>query len=419
MLSKPTSVIASDLIEAKDLNDLVDYYNELWSDPSTGPFTFSTHNDTTGDNLDRRYGWGQTPATIVPTPAITEIVTLNDINQITAQINAGGYHQEDSPLLGGLIPIIGAGATVVGDKIPTTLYNNVCTLADNLFTNQYKTDFLNLSLAEVSSTNTASWTNDLAVVHKFTFTDYNEARHFFNSGGELAFELSMANGGNLYNQFWQTIFEQFDSIRIGAETCRIVTDDDNGEIQYDVISTSGINKGFYNGIIYSSTPEFNTILDAGLFRYAGSGAYAYAYAYAYVYAYSEYNSRRIRIQIKADEVGGTFNIYVKVILVEDVDDISAITQNITLTSGYAQPSTVPITTPNPDSGVPYATVGSTLYQFIERAAPTVEEWYVDDSNPSVLGWQSVDVTAGQQLEDFIDGSTNWTQVDGSLFEKNS
>jgi hypothetical protein len=417
MLSKPTSVIASDLIEAKDLNDLVDYYNELWSDPSTGPFTFSTHNDTTGDNLDRRYGWGQTPATIVPTPAITEIVTLNDINQITAQINAGGYHQEDSPLLGGLIPIIGAGATVVGDKIPTTLYNNVCTLADNLFTDQYKTDFLNLSLAEVSSTNTASWTNDLAVVHKFTFTDYNEARHFFNSGGELAFELSMANGGNLYNQFWQTIFEQFDSIRIGAETCRIVTDDDNGEIQYDVISTSGINKGFYNGIIYSSTPEFNTILDAGLFRYAGSGAYAYAYAY--VYAYSEYNSRRIRIQIKADEVGGTFNIYVKVILVEDVDDISDITQNITLTSGYAQPSTVPITTPNPDSGVPYATVGSTLYQFIERAAPTVEEWYVDDSNPSVLGWQSVDVTAGQQLEDFIDGSTNWTQVDGSLFEKNS
>jgi len=419
MLSKPTSVIASDLIEAKDLNDLVDFYNELWSDPSTGPFTFATHNDTTGNNLDRRYGWGQTPAAIVPTPAITEIVTLNDINQITAQINAGGYHKEDSPLLGGLIPITGAGATIVGDKIPTTLYNNVCNLADNLFTNQYNTDFLNLSLAEVSSTNTASWTNDLAVVHKFTFTDYNEARHFFNSGGELTFELSMAAGGGSYNQFWQQIFDQFDSIRIGAETCRIVTDDDNGETQYDVISTSGINKGFYNGVIYSATPEFNTILDAGLFRYRGSGAYAYAYAYAYVYAYSEYNSRRIRIQIKADEVGGTFNIYVKVILVEDVDDLSAITQNITLTSGYAQPSTVPVTTPSPDSGVPYATVGSTVYQFIERAAPNVEEWYVDESNPSVLGWQAVDVTAGQQLTDFIDGSTNWTHVGpGSLFQRN-
>ena len=407
MLSKPTSVIASDLIEAKDLNDLVDYYNELWSDPSTGPFTFTTHNDTTGDNLDRRYGWGQTPAAIVPTPAATEIVTLNDINQITAQINAGGYHKEENVILGGLIPLTGVGAATVGSKIPTSLYNNVCTLTDNLFTNQYETDFLNLSLSEVTSTNTVSWSDDLEVIHKFTFTDYNEARHFFNSGGELTFQLSMETGGGSYNQFWQEIFEQFDSIRIGAETCRVVTDDDNGETHYDVISTSGINKGFYNGILYSPTPAFNTILDAGVFRHRPGGAYAYAYAY--VYAYSEYNSRRIRIQIKADEVSG-FNIYVKVILVEDADDISAITQDVTLESGYAQPSTVPVTTPSPDSGVPYATVGSTVYQFIERSAPTVTE---------EQAWTSVDAPAGVQLEDFIDGSTNWTQVDGSLFEKNS
>lgn len=413
MLPKPSSVTAIDLIEAQDLNDLVAFYNELWNDPSTGPFTYPTHNDTTGNNLDRRYGWGQAAATIDPTPIASTslnnyngtVVTLSDINQITAQINAGGYHKEDSPIIGGLIALTGANTLSVGDKIPTSLYNSVCTLADNLFTDQYKTDFLNLSTSEVTSVNTVSWTDDLAVVHKFVFTDYNEARHFFNSGGEFTLELSMANGGGTYNQVWQNIFDQFDSIRIGAEECRIVTDDDNGETQYDVISTSGVNKGFYTGLIYSSTPEFNTILDAGVFRYGSGGDYAYAY----VYEYSEYNSRRIRIQIKADEVGGTFNIYVKVILIEDIDDISPITQNVTLTSGYAQPSTVPVISP-PDVGVPYTTVGSTIHQFIERAAPTVTE-----ETP----WQSVDVTSPQQLEDWIDGSTNWTYSgSGTIFNKN-
>lgn len=422
MLPKPSSVTAIDLIEAQDLNDLVAFYNELWNDPSTGPFTYPTHNDTTGNNLDRRYGWGQTAATINPTPVASTslnnyngtIVTLNDINQITAQINAGGYHKEDSPIIGGLIALTGAGTLSVGDKIPTSLYNSVCTLADNLFTDQYKTDFLNLSTSEVTSVNTVSWTDDLAVVHKFVFADYNEARHFFNSGGEFTLELSMAPGGGTYNQVWQNIFDQFDSIRIGAEKCRIVTDDDNGETQYDVISTSGVNKGFYTGLIYSSTPDFNTILDAGVFRYGSGGSYDYAH----VYEYSEYNSRRIRIQIKADEVGGTFNIYVKVILIEDADDTSPITQNVTLASGYAQPSTVPVTSP-PDVGVPYTTVGSTVYQFIERVAPTIEEWYVDESNPSVLGWQSVDVTSPQQLEDWVDGATNWTYSgSGTIFNKN-
>ena len=125
--------------------------------------------------------------------------------------------------------------------------------------------------------------------------------------------------------------------------------------------------------------------------------------------YSEYNSRRVRIQLKADEVSG-FNIYVKVILIEDADDLSAITQNITLTSGYVQPSTVPVTTPSPDNGVPYATIGSTTYQFIQRNAPVVTEQQA---------WTPVDATDGEQLTDWVDGSTNWTYSgSGSIYNKN-
>ena len=415
MLTKPLQVATGELIEAEDLNLLVRYYNEIWSIPESAPFAFNTHNDITGDNLDRRFGWGQSPATIDPTPVASTSannyngtkVTLSDINQITAQINAGGYHQEDDTTLAGLIALT---AFSVGDKIPSTLYNSVCNHAESLTTNKYKVDggWLNLSLAEVTSTNTASWTQDLEVVHKFAFTDYNEARYFFNSGGELTFELSMASGGTAGNQIWQDIFNQFDSIRIGAETCYVVTDNDAGETQWDVIGTSSINKGFYTGIIYSATPTFNTILDAGVFSYLDSPTNENAY----VYIYSEYNSRRIRIQLKADEVGGTFNVYVKVILIEDVDDTFAITQAITLESGYVQPSTTPLTS---DTNKSFMTVGSTMYQFLERNAPTVTEDYATNG---LLGWQPIDATDGEQLNwASTDPGTIWQNTGGSKFTK--
>ncbi len=412
MLPKPNAVVTGGLIEATHLNDLVSYYNEIWNDPSTGLFTYSTHNDTSGNNLDRRFGWGQTLATINPTPSgppNATIVTLNDINQITAQINAGGYHQERNVLLAGLIPLT---TPVVGDKIPTTLYNSVCSFAKTLETNKYKVDWVNLSLAEVISTNTANWSADLEVVHKFVFADYNEARYFFNSGGQFTLELSMASGGGAYNQVWKEIFDQFDSIRIGAESCTVVTDDDNGETHYDVLSTSSVNKGFYTGIVYSVTPTFETILDAGVFRYTNSPTNTQAEVFPVPSdsVYSEYNSRRIRIQLKADEVGGTFNIYVKVILVEDFNDIIDITQDVTLTSGYVQPTNAPPLGDPSDPGLPYTTVSPIpVARFLERNAPTVTE-----EQP----WTPVDAPDGEQLVDWEDGSTNWTNTGGNSYTKN-
>ena len=144
----------------------------------------------------------------------------------------------------------------------------------------------------------------------------------------------MAAGGSAGNMVWQELFDQFDSIRIGAETCKVVTADAG---QFDVIGTSSIvPKGFYTGINYNGgVSQYTTVLDAGVFRYASGDT-----THAYVYVHSEYNSRRIRIQLRADEdiANNQFNIYAKIILVEDADDTYDITQDITLTSGYSQPA---------------------------------------------------------------------------------
>ena len=393
MLSKPSIAITGNKIKAEELNNLVNYYNEIWSDPQSAPFLFNASHGAGTD--DRRYGWGQTAALISPTPVASTTlnqfsgtqVTISDINQIIAQVNAGLYHTEDDPTAGagvtGLYPLGGPSSLSVGSPIPVTLYNDICDKAETLLTDKYKVDWANFSLSEVQSINTADWNLDLACEHKFSFTSYSEARYFFNSGGELALELSMAGGGNQYNQIWASIFDQFDSIRIGAETCKVVSDN-----YYNVIATSGVNKGFYTGVTYSTdpTPEHHyvTVLDAGVFGYPDANNQNHAY----VYVYSEYNSRRIRLQLRANDTGSSFDVYVRVILIEDVDDIHSITQDITLTSGYVQPSTTPIAS---DGNKTFMTEGSTLYQFTERNAPTVTEhtpWAEDEFGVAnnLSGW---------------------------------
>ena len=367
MLTKPTVATTNEIL-AQDLLDLLNYYNEIWTGSS---YTFDANHITGTD--DRRFGWGQTLSAISPTPSgppNATIVTISDINQAIAQINAGLYHTEDDPTHSATVVGLYSHAwPILTDPIPVTLYNDITNKAETLINDKYKVDWSNFSLAELQTTRTTPWELDLQVAHKFAFSGsgsgataisgYNEARHFFNSGGELTLEFSMAPGGTVGNQVWQQIFDQFDSIRIGAESCRVVSD----EI-YDVISTSGVNKGFYTGI--ESSGAYSTILDAGVFRFNDTSEYADAF----VYVHSEYNSRRIRIELAADEdtPGGIFNVYVKVTLIEDADDTFQITQPITLASGYVQPSTTPLTT---DGNKSFMTEGSTLHQFEEREIPTI------------------------------------------------
>ena len=362
-------------IKATEWNELIRYYNEIWADKIVVPVFDPGHQL----DVERRFGWGQTPAAYNPLVDNTQVILINHINQSVAQLNAGIVHQDDQAA-----PVTNSIKTQFADTYPMNLitathYSGILDKIESLTTNKYLSDFNDLNLAEQVSTNTATWTDDLAVEHKFTFNTYSDARHFFNSGGELTFELSMAQGGSAGNMVWQELFDQFDSIRIGAQTCRVVTDEDG---QFDVIGTSSIGtKGFYTGINYNG--EWSTVLDAGVFRYATGDT-----THAYVYVHSEYNSRRIRIQLKAEEdVNNQFIIYAKIILVEDADDTYDITQDITLTSGYSQPA-------NATTRASDRTVNAVVYQFDERLAPTVA------AVPG--GWYETDVSASAEAPDIVE-----------------
>ena len=98
MQAKPTAVITGGLIEASHLNNLVDYYNEFWNDPITGGFSFDADHSSELD--DRRYGWGQSNATITPTPQGPPNATIVTILSVVALPPEG---------------------TSVGPNIPTTV----------------------------------------------------------------------------------------------------------------------------------------------------------------------------------------------------------------------------------------------------------------------------------------------------------
>ena len=410
-----TLVNTGDKIKAEDLNNLADYYNEIWrGDIGVYSFDATHHTDT-----DRRFGWGQPlfeysqDNPLIDAKAsnnyVGSLIEATDINEIVAKMNAGLYHTEDDPIssstVEGLQPLINP-ASNPPTKVLTAYHNQVVNKIQWFRAapkNKYQLDWANFDLAVLSTTTSTSWDEDLEIVHKFSFDTYDKARHFFNAGGELTLELTMAPGGNAGNMVWEEIFDQFDSIRIGAEGCRVVADN-----IFDVIATSGVNYGFYNGLEYlyggGPTPgeaDFKTILDAGVFAYTKTGSTEYAA----VYLYSEYNSRRIRIQMRAVDTGSSFDIYVRVILIEDVEDVFSITQPITLDSGYVQPATTPLAS---DGNKSYMTVDSQpYYRFTEIDAPTITldtDWQQPavDQTYTQLDWEGhyiLNVDAGN----FING----------------
>ena len=159
MLNRPATVYTGEKIKASHLNDLLTYYNEIWSG---GVYTFDVNHNTKNDN--RRFGWGQQPTTIVPAPAVGSIIKANDMNQAIVQVNVGQYHINDDPTK--LLSKLAANHT---DPVSPVLYNEVVDLVETFESNKYICDWSDITLDVQTSINTSTWADDLFCVHKFEF----------------------------------------------------------------------------------------------------------------------------------------------------------------------------------------------------------------------------------------------------------
>lgn len=357
-------------ITAAQFNTLVSLYNAYWQG---GSYSYDTNHSS---ELVRRKGWGQ-PA-VIPTVASHTLITAEHTNYLLTQINAGLWHIEEDV---SFLQVKRSSST----SISATLYNQLEDVYNNTiepkkFNIDPSSKNVNNSLITTGNSSTP-WQSDLYSVHKFVFTSYNEARHFFNSGGELIVDMSSTSGGtNAPSVIWNSFFDNLGIVRIGAETT--TNDGDNAN---DVPYTSvGGAKGFYSmsGADNGDNPtndDWQTIYNVAADNDTG-GAYGGEYESAYNNNPGGiYSQRRFIMDIRGtiNTTTNNFEVHLKVKLIEDDDDGAIfVNANIVGEFGYAQPLETPIASESSTHQF-FSPVAGVDYVFQERTAPTismVETW---------------------------------------------
>jgi hypothetical protein len=348
-----------DLITAAQFNELVDQYERYWGD------IYSSSSFSDADNSNHRYGWGQveSPPYLNTKPTVSQNSTIEYLaaNRLATRLNAGLYHLDETYTL---LPKYAQGSKILASEYQT-VENKIALIDDNKFG---LNSFADLAPGEAITDNGgALWATTINAIIKFSFTDYTQARYFFNSGGKLTFNLS-ATSSVTPDEAWQLIFDQWGEMRLSADS---------------VTNTGGVNNlnGFSVGGFYDIP---NTGDEVELFyakaRSLGMG-YVYG-GYCYYGVHSAYSCRRVTLTARAEETT-TFDIYIRVTLYEDVEEDTYVnTEIITLEAGFITPSTTPTDDYiNNTSGGDNFKAENYIHQFIEREEPTVYV-YVDWTSPS-------------------------------------
>jgi|14_taG_2_1085336.scaffolds.fasta_scaffold00009_98 hypothetical protein len=352
---------AGENITATQFNELVSLYNAFWQG---GSYSYDTNHSS---EFPRRKGWGQ-PA-VIPTVAQSTTITAEHTNYLLAQINAGLWHIEEDVAS---LQVKRSSST----SISATLYTQLENVYDNVIEpKKFNIDpsSKNVNTAIVTTSNSSTpWPDDLYSEHKFVFTDYNKARHFFNSGGELIIDMSSTVGGtNPPSLAWNSFFENLGIVRVGAET---TTNDGDGEGDGPYSSLGGA-KGFYSltGVDNGTTPTTNDWVI--VYNVAADDYVESAYSNGgYNSPGGIYSQRRFQIELRGtlNTNPNQFEIHVKIKLTEDDEDGSSINTNIVGEFGFSQPLNTP--EPSESSAHDYFSPATGVdYIFTERTAPLISQ----------------------------------------------
>ena len=282
----------------------------------------------------------------VPKVAPTTTITGLHTNKIRSVLNAALYHtNENAALLPSYAP---------GETITAATYYTIKQILDNFINTpaRYKLNGVDIddAIIETISNNGAVWDESTQASTKASFNSYEEARHFFNSGGVVTLNLEATNGYG--SGFWDTVFDNMQEIRISAETTY------NQGITGSIV---GVPRG------YVDLPANGSEID--LFSYQGFGNSGGEYDTGdYT---GEYSDRVVTVMARAEETLTSFDIYITVQLSETIvdhinDDI------IILDVGYILPLESPSDAYLGSGSNALAFIADGIsYQFQERIAPTI------------------------------------------------
>lgn len=204
---------AGNLIEATDYNNFVG---------NTNSKTANQINTIWGvGNADAGYG----QSTTVSTVAVNDQVTATQWSTMLSRMESIRAHQGSSlsswpattPTTGNTIAII------------SNLSNNITTLYNNRLTAS-AVDTKVSSFSGNTVSRTAVWGGNLATqtinhVFNVTFTSGDAARYFFNAGGRIEIDPSMASGtDNAKERSWTALINSFGQYRLSAQTSELVNE---------------------------------------------------------------------------------------------------------------------------------------------------------------------------------------------------
>jgi len=197
------------------------------------------------------FGYGQALASSAV--AVSDIVTAANMDNLRTDMNKAYTHQTGSALT---IKDIAVGDVIGADDTGTSLtYANDGTFTFNSQDatggfNDYLTamttiegDKFSIAVSQstaadaTTDTRTTDWNSSVNMTFTVTFTDADQRRYFFNSGGEVRISGSLSSGTNTKDTDWATMLSNTNIIKFDHDATTADSGTGSAIGNYDLTST--------------------------------------------------------------------------------------------------------------------------------------------------------------------------------------
>jgi len=369
----------SNLITAEQFNELKAIYNSYWSDNDPS-YTLSSLNPSSKNAI--RTGWGQN--TVEPQNlggGSVDIILAEHVNQLVAQVNAGLAHMSADGASNPL-PKFKDPDKIDGDAEYQIIFAQALNLVKQKIESIEATkNDLNPAYAEMDA--------DIVVIDSVDFdfaqiaqagviarfSDYTEARYFFNSGGEIIFNLGESVGESSRGFVWQDILQGIGTIKFGANAVQTT----------DGYLNPIISLGFYDCEQDVKTKVFDVLTGSG------GGDYVDEYSLG-----GEYDNASIKLWATVTELPDSSIVIQLEVELRDPDDNVNAHIDLILEVGTIIPDIAPTDEQLAagNTNTVYKDIPTTeSYQFAPRIGPALVEYY---------DWAGITNTTPYTLPGYVD-----------------
>jgi hypothetical protein len=212
-------------------------------------------------------GYGQTGISISAKSSGTKVLA-SDWANLRSMINICALHQGTATTLLPPAPSTGNSLVAHEQDAPSLNAYDYQDMLANIDANRFNTNngaSMTLTANALTITRSTTWSTNIYCSAIYNFVTEDQARYFFNSGGEIRVTLSQTTQSNSQSINWGTVFSNIGTVAIKANTTTRS-------------GTIGIpqNSGYYQQILNTYVMVFNGT-NIGTGAYSSNDVYIYTY----------------------------------------------------------------------------------------------------------------------------------------------